>query len=108
MPILDETSTDMGIIKEYLVHAHVGNCVQVEGRPLYGDQHPYFGFPGSVNGVEELAEFIGELFKIGYLAEGKNPKPWVGFEVKPQGPGQTSELIIANAKRTWRQAWAMV
>ena len=108
MPILDEVPTDMAVIKEYLVHAHVGNCVKVEGRPLYGDMHPYFGFPGSVNGVDELAEFIRGLFEIGYLAESKEPKPWVGFEVKPQGPGQTPGLIIANSKRTWRQAWAKV
>ncbi len=106
MPILDETPQDMAVIAEHLVHIHIGNCVKVAGRPLYGDLHPYIGFPGGVNGVEELAEFIRGLFAVGYLAEGKHPRPWVGFEVKPQGPGQTSELIIANAKRTWRQAWA--
>jgi hypothetical protein len=98
----------MAAIKEHLVHAHVGNCVKVQGRAGYGDLHPYFGFAGGENGVAELAEFIRGLFGIGYLAEGKEPKPWVGFEVKPQGPGETSELIIANAKRAWRQAWARV
>ncbi|HEX9115296.1 MAG TPA: TIM barrel protein [Anaerolineae bacterium] len=108
MPLLDESPADMAVIKEYLVHAHVGNCVKVAGRPLYGDLHPAFGLPGGENGVEQLAAFIQALFAIGYLAAGKEPKPWVGFEVKPQGPGQTPELIIANAKRTWRQAWALV
>jgi sugar phosphate isomerase/epimerase len=108
MPILGETPADMAVIKEHLVHAHVGNCVAVEGRPLYGDQHPYFGFPGGANGVEELAEFIRGLFEIGYLAAEKDPKPWVSFEVKPHGPYQTPELVIANAKRTWRQAWGRV
>jgi sugar phosphate isomerase/epimerase len=106
MPILDEVPEDMAVIREHMVHVHVGNCVTVEGRPLYGDLHPYFGFPGGVNDVDELAAFIRELFAIGYLAEGEKEKPWIGFEVKPQGPGQTSELIIANAKRVWRQAWA--
>jgi sugar phosphate isomerase/epimerase len=106
MPILDEMPQDMAVIADHLVHIHVGNCVKVPGRPLYGDLHPYIGFPGGVNGVDELAEFIRGLFAVGYLAEGKHSKPWVGFEVKPQGPGQTPELIIANAKRTWRQAWA--
>ena len=108
MPLLDETPADVSVIKEYLVHAHVGNCVNVEGRPLYGDLHPHFGFQGGVTGVDELAEFIRALFEIGYLAEGKDPKPWVGFEVRPHGPNQAPELIIANAKRTWRQAWAKV
>jgi sugar phosphate isomerase/epimerase len=106
MPLLDETPSDMFVIKEYLVHVHVGNCVKVKGSPLYGDLHPYFGFAGSVNGVDQLAEFIRGLVDIDYLAEGRMPRPWVGFEVKPQGPGQTPELIIANAKRVWQQAWA--
>jgi sugar phosphate isomerase/epimerase len=108
MPLLDETPSDMRVIKEYLVHAHVGNCVKVRGNPLYGDLHPHFGFAGGVNGVDELAEFIRGLIDIGYLAEGRTPRPWVGFEVKPQGPGQTPQLIVANAKRTWQQAWAKV
>jgi sugar phosphate isomerase/epimerase len=107
MPLLDETPADMATIRDHMVHVHVGNCVTVEGRPLYGDLHPHLGFPGSVTGVEELAEFIQWMFAVGYLAEGKRGKPWVGFEVKPQGPGQTSELIIANSKRLWRQAWAL-
>jgi sugar phosphate isomerase/epimerase len=108
MPILDETPEDMAVIAEYLAHIHVGNCVKVDGQPLYGDMHPYIGFPGSVNGVDELACFLRGLFDIGYLAEGKHPRPWVGFEVKPQGLFQTPELIVANAKRVWRQAWARV
>jgi hypothetical protein len=82
--------------------------VKVPGRPLYGDLHPHFGFDGGVNGVDELAAFLRGLFDVGYLAENKGHKPLVGFEVKPQGPGQTSELVLANAKRTWRQAWAKV
>jgi sugar phosphate isomerase/epimerase len=108
MPLLDENPQDMALIRDYLCHIHVGNCVKVPGRSLYGDLHPYFGYPGSVNDAPELANFIRALFAIGYLAENMDPKPWVGFEVKPQGPGQTSELIIANAKRTWRQAWSIV
>ena len=108
MPLLDEKPMDMAVIRDYLTHVHVGNCVKVPGRSLYGDLHPYFGYPGGVNGVEELAEFIRALFAIGYLDEKKPTKPWVGFEVKPQGPGQTTELVIVNAKRTWRQAWALV
>jgi sugar phosphate isomerase/epimerase len=106
MPLLDEAPSDMHVIKDYLVHAHVGNCVKVKGNPLYGDLHPHFGFAGGVSGVGELAEFIRGLLDIGYLAEGRTPRPWVGFELKPQGPGQTPELIVANAKRTWQQAWA--
>ena len=80
MPLLDEHPMDMAVIREYLSHVHVGNCVKAPGRPLYGDLHPYFGYPGGVNGVTELVEFIRALFAIGYLDEKKDPKPWVGFE----------------------------
>ncbi len=107
MPLLKETPAAMAILGDHLVHVHVGNCVLVDGRPAYGDKHPGFGFQGGVNGVQELAEFIRGMFAAGYLGEGKWPRPWVGFEVKPQAPGETSELTIANAKRTWRQAWAL-
>ena len=49
----------------------------------------------------------GGLFAIGYLKEGA-ARPWVGFEVKPQGAGETSELIIAGTKRVWQDAWSRV
>jgi sugar phosphate isomerase/epimerase len=108
MPILDESPEDMSTICDYLVQVHVGNCVKMPGRQLYGDLHPHFGFAGGENGVAELAKFVRALFEIGYLAEGRDPRPWIGFEVKPQGDFQSPELVIANAKRTWRQAWTLV
>lgn len=108
--LLDEAPLPaMTTMKDHLVHAHVGNCVKVPGRPSYGDLHPRFGFPGSENDVAELVEFLRALFAVGYLREDPpiGERPWVGFEVKPQ-PGETSEEIIANMKRAWREAWAKV
>ncbi len=93
-------------LKEHLVHAHVGNCVKVKGRESYGDTHPRFGFPGSENDIEQLAEFLCGLFEIGYLKE--NPtgeKPWVGIEMKPQA-GETTQLMLAGTRRAWTEAWA--
>lgn len=108
-PLLGEKAAEaLGLLKDHLVHIHVGNCVVTPGVPGYGDLHPPFGWPGSSNGVPELAEFIRALFKVGYLKEGKRERPWVGFEVKPQGPGETPEQVIAGAKRTWQEAWALV
>lgn len=106
--LLNETPLlGMTMLKDHLIHAHVGNCVKVPGRPSYGDLHPRFGFPGSENDVAELAEFVRALFAVGYLQEDTpiGERPWVGFEVKPQ-PGETSEEMIANMKRAWREAWA--
>jgi hypothetical protein len=34
--------------------------------------------------------FLYTTRRPGYLAKGLNSKLWVGFEVKPQGPRQTS------------------
>jgi len=106
LPLLGEEITyALTTLKEHLVHIHVGNCVKKPGSPGYGDMHPRFGFPDSENDIPELAEFLKGLFQIGYLSPGTEPKPWVGFEVKPM-EGESSDLIVADAKRAWRQAWA--
>jgi len=40
-------------IKDYIVHAHMGNCVIKDPKlPAYGDLHPRFGFPDSENDVD--------------------------------------------------------
>lgn len=108
MPLLGENAEEaLTKLKDHLVHIHVGNAVTDPEKPGFGDLHPRFGWPGSANDVQELVEFIRSLFNIGYLKEGKNPRPWIGFEVKPQ-EGETSGLIIANSKRAWEQAWTRV
>jgi sugar phosphate isomerase/epimerase len=107
MPLLRENAEEaLTLLKDHLVHIHVGNAVTDPDTPGYGDLHPRFGWPGSANDVAELVEFLQALFKIGYLVEGKDPRPWVGFEVKPQTDEETSELIIASTKRAWQQAWS--
>ena len=107
MPLLYETALPaLSTLKEYLVHIHVGNCVVDPALTGYGDLHPRFGFPGGVNGVPQLTEFIRALFACGYLADGRATRPWIGFEVKPQFAGETPELVIANAKRAWQEAWS--
>lgn len=86
-----------------IAHIHIGNCVKQEGHPLYGDQHPRFGVPGGENDVPQVVEFLKALWEIGYLGKGR--RPVVAFEVKPTA-GESSEAVIANAKRTLRDAWA--
>ncbi|MBM3190606.1 MAG: sugar phosphate isomerase/epimerase [Chloroflexi bacterium] len=109
MPLLNEKAGEaLPLLKDYLVHMHVGNCVKVPGAPGYGDLHPRFGYPKSENDVPELVEFLAMLFQIGYLNEhAAGPKPWLGIEVKPM-PEETSDLVLAQTKRTWRQAWAQL
>ena len=91
-----------------LVHVHLGNCVNVPGRPGYGDLHPRFGYPGSANDVPQLVEFINALFEVGYLKEGcEFKRPGVGFEMRPQS-GEEPRSILWNLKRAWREAWPRV
>jgi sugar phosphate isomerase/epimerase len=107
LPLLKESAKESLVpIADYISHTHIGNCVMKDPTmPAYGDQHPRFGFPGSENGVEELAEYLRVLIDIGYLVEGA-PKP-VSFEVKPF-EHESSALVIANAKRALNAAWVVL
>lgn len=105
IPMIRETCEEAILpVKDYLVHAHMGNTVIKDpGCTAYGDMHPRFGFPNGENDVDELVEFLRVLMEVGFLNT-KNP-PILSFEVKPWGD-EDPELVIANAKRTLNEAWA--
>ena len=105
LPLQYETPQDaLTATADVLVHAHCGNAIMRDkSHPLYGDQHPRFGHPHGENGVDELREYLRVLLEIGYLQKGTLRT--LAFEVKP-APGETSQAVIANAKRTLVQAWA--
>ena len=107
LPLLNETPIQAIMpIRDYLVHAHMGNCIlKDKEHPGYGDQHPRFGIKGGENDVKELTEYLKALLNIGFLNP-QNP-PIVSFEVKPLA-GESSEVVIANAKRVLREAWIRV
>ncbi len=106
-PLLGETPRQcLTAVKDHLVHVHVGNAFTADKNdPAYGDQHPGFSYPGSHNGVNELTDWMKMLFEIGYLGGGQ--RPVVSFEVKPV-PGENSDIVLADAKRTMDLAWARV
>ena len=108
-PLLDEDpGSALAVLKDYLVHIHVGNCVKVVGNPAYGDKHPRFGVDGGLHDVVELTQFLKILFGIGYLGKRLRPNeklPIIGFEIKPL-PGESSEAVLGNTKRVWRESWA--
>ncbi len=107
MPLLGETpDVALPLLKDYLVEAHLGNCVTNPQFEAYGDKHPSFDYPGGVNGTRELTHFLEVLFEIGYLKEESDVTdlPWVGFEVRPQA-GETTDQILDNIQRTWKSAW---
>jgi sugar phosphate isomerase/epimerase len=108
LPLLRETADEaLTAAAEHVIHIHVGNAImrdkQQEG---YGDQHPGFGVPGGENDVPELVDSLKALFKIGYFSKKlPTPMPVVTFEAKPLSH-ETPEVVTANLKRTWREAWA--
>ncbi|HIE52286.1 MAG TPA: sugar phosphate isomerase/epimerase [Armatimonadetes bacterium] len=110
LPLLQEDAAEtLSTAADYLIQIHVGNCVlRQPDHPAYGDQHPRFGIPGGENEVEELRYFLETLIYTGYFQQVLPTRmPVVSFEVKPL-PGESSEAVIANAKRTFLRAWAQI
>ena len=108
LPLLKETSKEaLSLAGDYLEHTHVGNCIMKDkSHPLYGDQHPRFGMKGSESDVEELADFLRALRDVGYFGKKTaTTLPVVTAEVKPAA-GETSDMVIANFKRVFLDAWA--
>jgi sugar phosphate isomerase/epimerase len=104
LPLQFESSEQaLRLAGEYLIHAHIGNCILQQGHPAYGDSHPRFGHPAGLNDVAEVREYLRVLLDIGYIGPGS--ENIVAFEVKPL-PGETPEIVLANAKRTLQRAWA--
>ncbi|MEA2062277.1 MAG: TIM barrel protein [Gemmatimonadota bacterium] len=105
LPLLGESPKKaLYPVVDYLRGAHLGSAILEKGHPLYGDKHPGFGDPQGVNKVEQVRDFILALKNTGFLNR-KDP-PVVSFEIRP-APGQTSEVIIACAKRVLLRAWAL-
>lgn len=107
IPLIHETIEESLLpVKDYIVHAHIGNCVvKSPDMPAYGDVHPRFGFPNGENDVDEVVDYLRLLLKIGFLNTEKPPV--VSFEIRPFGD-EDPEIVIANAKRTLNEAWARV
>ncbi|HEX8676248.1 MAG TPA: TIM barrel protein [Segetibacter sp.] len=107
IPLIHETIEESLLpVKDYIIHAHIGNCVvKSPDMPGYGDLHPRFGFPNGENDIDEVVDYLRVLLQIGFLND-KKP-PIVSFEIKPFGD-EDPDIVIANAKRTLNEAWAMV
>jgi hypothetical protein len=71
----------------------------------YGDTHPRFNFPNSVNSVKDLVDFL-KCLKDENLFNQDNPLV-LSFEVKPWKE-ENPEVVIANTKRVLNRAWALL
>jgi sugar phosphate isomerase/epimerase len=107
IPLIHETIEESILpVKDYIVHAHIGNCVvKSPDMAAYGDVHPRFGFPNGENDVDEVVEYLKVLLEIGFL--NTQTPPVVSFEIKPFGD-EDADVVIANAKRVLNLAWARV
>jgi sugar phosphate isomerase/epimerase len=106
-PLLDETpEASIPLMKDYLEAVHLGNCAfRDKSHPAYGDIQPRFGVPGGETDTPEVTTFFRVLWENGFFD--KPERPVVSAEVRPVLAGEISEVIIANAKRVIRDAWAL-
>ncbi len=104
LPLLGESFAQaIRTAGEWLWHIHLGSCVvKDETHPLYGDKHVPLGLKDSENGLDELADFLSELRKCGYLNRDETNS--VTLEVRPL-PHVTVEETIADQLRVLKKAW---
>ena len=70
--------------------------------------HPRFAYRGGTNGVAELQEYLNTLIYAGVFEnEVPTDKMVFTFEVKPVG-NESTDLILAHTKRTFKRAWAQL
>lgn len=106
VPILKETPTQMvEAAKDHIVRTQIGNGSADPYCSHYGDNHPYFGAPGTGVGIPQLTEFLQALVDVGFLSETRRGR--VAFEVKP-APQEDPMAIIAGSKRALVEAWKQV
>ena len=109
-PLMNENpENSLELAKGFLTHVHIGNCYSKDSsKPYFGDRHLPFGVPGSDVGHTELAAFIRKLKDIGFWGEkSAGQLPVISFEVGPW-KGEDPELVLANVKRVFARAWALV
>lgn len=106
-PLLDEDPAEsIPQMIDYLDAVHLGNCAfRDKSHPAYGDIQPRFGIPGGETDTPEVTSFFKTLQTNGFFD--KPERPICSAEVRPVIAGEKSEIILANAKRVIRDAWAL-
>jgi sugar phosphate isomerase/epimerase len=105
----EDPQKSLEMAKGLLTHVHIGNCYSKDrSKPHFGDKHLPFGVPDSDIGLTELVAFLRKLREIGFWREKHSTKlPVISFEVGPWA-GEAPELVLANVKRIFSRAWALV
>ena len=93
-------------LRPYITHLHFGNAVTADpSLEAYGDTHPRYGFPNSVNALPELVDFLQVAKDEGLFDE--NAPLVLSFEVKPW-KDEDADLVLAGSKRILGRAWALL
>jgi sugar phosphate isomerase/epimerase len=105
-PLLRETPAEaIPLVMKYPMHFHIGNCVMRDRKHvLYGDLQPRFGVAGGELDTADVRDYFKLLLDHNLLKP--DDKPVMSVEVRPLLAEESSELIIANAKRVIKEAWA--
>jgi sugar phosphate isomerase/epimerase len=105
-PLLGERPEEaIPLVSKYPMHFHIGNCIMRDRRhPLYGDLQPRFGIPGGELDTADVRSYFRLLLEK-KLLDPEN-RPVLSVEVRPLLAEEYSEIIIANAKRVIKEAWA--
>lgn len=75
------------LLKPYLVHVHLGNCVTERENRLYGNRHVRMDHPNGSIDKETLASFIKVLNEIEYSGG-------ISFEIQPINDEIPEDLVI--------------
>ena len=105
-PLLGEKPEEaIPLVMKYPMHFHIGNCVMRDRRhPLYGDLQPRFGVADGELDTPDVRNYFKLLLEQKLLKP--EDKPILSVEVRPLLAEEDSALIIANAKRVIKLAWA--
>lgn len=106
-PLLGEDPADtLPKLAKYLKAFHFGNCVYKDPlHPVFGDLQPRFGVDGGEVDTPMVSKYFRLLKELNLI--GPDKRPMVSAEVRPLLPMETPELILANCKRVYREAWAL-
>ncbi len=106
-PLLgEEIDYTLTTLQKYLKAFHIGNCVMKDRlNPMYGDLQPRFGVPGSEVDMMMVSKYFRALVDLKLI--GRETRPVMSAEVRPLLAGETSEIVIANTKRVFKEAWAL-
>lgn len=106
-PLLgEELDYTLPMLQKHLKAFHLGNCVMKDKlNPMYGDLQPRFGVPGGEVDMLMVSKYFRTLADLNLI--GRDKRPVMSAEVRPLLAGETSEIVIANTKRIFKEAWAL-